>query len=411
LRGLVVAERSGGLLGYALLTGLAAAVGQGFARFGYALLLPPMRAELRWSYAQAGILNSANALGYLAGALGVGYAVARWGAARVIRISLLVVALSLIVSGVSANYWLLLLARVLAGIGTGLIFVSGAAVVIALAQRRAAHPDLAVGVYFAGPGLGIALSGLIVPLLLGAFAWRWPTVWIALGVLGLLVIPLVELPLRQLPPHTRQTAVRALFVWDDYRALWPGLTAYGLYGLGYIGYMTFAIAYLRSIDVAAGVVQVFWVLLGLSAALTGFLWRRPIASLSTRRVLLAILLLLAVGAALPVLWPTLPGFLGSAALFGGSFLAVVTVITKQARVTVPPERVATVVGNATAVFALGQLIGPTLVGALADLPGGLPLGLLASAGVLVVAAVVGQVRSASAIAASGQIPGDAPRAP
>src|ERR1700744_3019639 len=45
------------------------AVGLGLGRFAYALLLPAMRADLGWSYAQAGTINTANAAGYLIGAL------------------------------------------------------------------------------------------------------------------------------------------------------------------------------------------------------------------------------------------------------------------------------------------------------------------------------------------------------
>lgn len=48
---------------------LAPAVANSFARFAYALLLPAMRTELGLSYSQAGLLNTANAIGYLVGAL------------------------------------------------------------------------------------------------------------------------------------------------------------------------------------------------------------------------------------------------------------------------------------------------------------------------------------------------------
>ena len=44
--------------------------------------------------------------------------------------------------------------------------------------------------------------------------------------------------------------------------LWPALLAYALFGLGYIGYMTFVVAFLRADTVAPIVVQGFWVLLG-----------------------------------------------------------------------------------------------------------------------------------------------------
>jgi predicted MFS family arabinose efflux permease len=81
-------------------------------------------------------------------------------------------------------------------------------------------------------------------------------------------------------------------------------------------------------------------------------------------------------------------FVLSAVLFGGTFLAVINVMTLQIRAAIPPERWATVVGNATALFALGQLVGPTLTGIIADLRGGLALGLMASAATLALGGIV-----------------------
>ena len=57
------------LLRLALALSLGAALSLGIARFAYGLLLPPMRADLQWSYALAGAMNTANAVGYLIGAL------------------------------------------------------------------------------------------------------------------------------------------------------------------------------------------------------------------------------------------------------------------------------------------------------------------------------------------------------
>ena len=54
-----------------VLAGLAlgVTVTNGFARFAYGLMLPAMKSEMGWNYAQAGWLNTANALGYIAGAI------------------------------------------------------------------------------------------------------------------------------------------------------------------------------------------------------------------------------------------------------------------------------------------------------------------------------------------------------
>src|SRR5262245_22804138 len=154
-----------------------------------------MQQSLGWTYAQAGVVNSANALGYLCGALAVGPCVARWGAPRVVRLSLLAVSLSLLATGWFSAFWLLLVARVVAGAGPGLMFIGGVAVVLALdASHRS---DLPIGVYYAGPGIGIAISGIVVPWLLGTLGWDWRAVWVALGVLGLAAQVAIEPPLRR----------------------------------------------------------------------------------------------------------------------------------------------------------------------------------------------------------------------
>lgn len=53
----------------AILLSLAAAVSLGITRFAYGLLLPPMRADLGWTYTLAGSMNTTNAFGYFVGAL------------------------------------------------------------------------------------------------------------------------------------------------------------------------------------------------------------------------------------------------------------------------------------------------------------------------------------------------------
>ena len=69
----------GDVLRQALALSLGAAVSLGLARFAYALLLGPMRADLGWNYFTAGAMNTANAAGYLLGALAVPGWIARRG--------------------------------------------------------------------------------------------------------------------------------------------------------------------------------------------------------------------------------------------------------------------------------------------------------------------------------------------
>lgn len=375
----------------ALLVGLGPAVGQGFGRFAYALLLVPMQASLGWNYAQAGVITSANALGYLAGALLVGPAATRWGGVRVVRISLLITSLSLIGTGLVQQYWVMLAMRVISGFSTGMIFIGGAAVVLQAAQGRSS--DVPLAIFYGGPGLGIALSGLVIPLLLGPrFALPWPAAWVGMGLVGLLASLFIEPALRQAaraaPLAVAGVGGPRLFVASDYLRLWPAMTAYALFGLGYIGYMTFVVAFMQAMQVAPPLIQSFWVVLGVCASCTGLVWGPIIRRLAAHQALALILLALTVGALLPLLLLTLWSFALSALLFGGSFLAVVTAVTKQVRETLPRERWTPILGNATALFAAGQLLGPLLTGLIADMQGGLTLGLLGSAGLLALALLV-----------------------
>ena len=74
---------------------LAPAVSTSFARFAYALILPAMRADLDLTYSQAGSLNTANALGYLVGALFCARYVPRFGNRRLFGFGMVVTVLGL----------------------------------------------------------------------------------------------------------------------------------------------------------------------------------------------------------------------------------------------------------------------------------------------------------------------------
>ena len=80
--------------------------------------------------------------------------------------------------------------------------------------------------------------------------------------------------------------------------------------------------------------------------------------------------------------------MGSALLFGGSFLSVVTAVTAVARQSLQPHHWTPAIAGLTVAFAAGQCLGPVLAGVLSDRPAGLIVGLALSVGVLLVGAIV-----------------------
>jgi MFS family permease len=161
------------------------AVGLGLGRFAYALLLPAMRADLGWSYAVAGAMNTANAAGYLVGALAAAPIAARVGDKRGFLAGVLLTALSLLATGLATDIAALALLRVVAGAAGALSLVTGGALAASAVNGGGrGRPTLALGVYFGGAGFGMVVSAFAVPALVAAVGWR--SGWFALGALGLL---------------------------------------------------------------------------------------------------------------------------------------------------------------------------------------------------------------------------------
>jgi len=112
-----------------ILTGLALGltVTNGFARFAYGLILPAMKSEMGWNYAQAGWLNTANALGYIIGAILTMILIRNVSPARLFAFGLITTTLALLATGLNANMSWQTLWRILAGVFGAMSFSTAGA--------------------------------------------------------------------------------------------------------------------------------------------------------------------------------------------------------------------------------------------------------------------------------------------
>ncbi|HXP66724.1 MAG TPA: YbfB/YjiJ family MFS transporter, partial [Steroidobacteraceae bacterium] len=115
-------------------------VALGLARFAYALLLPAMRSDLGWSYANAGAMNTANAVGYLGGALLAAPLARRFGVKQTFLAGILITAAGIGASGLSGHFGLLMCLRVLTGVSGALAFVAGGSMAAVVAGDAARAP-------------------------------------------------------------------------------------------------------------------------------------------------------------------------------------------------------------------------------------------------------------------------------
>lgn len=356
---------------------LGPAVALGFARFSYALLLPAMRADLHWSYAAAGFSNTANALGYLLGALIAAPIAARIGDKPAFAIGLAVTVAALIGSGFTDSFLLLAALRAIAGAAGALPFITGAALAAASGNGGSAtRPARMLGLYFGGGGFGMLVAALLVPEIVQSHGWR--DGWIIMGALGLLGLVLAWPALRSAPNLPRHSgARRSSTSLSSLRRLLPLLVSYTLFGAGYIAYATFIIAWLQTnLSFSVWQVAIFWACVGAPGAVAGFGWGPILTHLRGARGVALANAVVMLGAMLPMFGLGLAGAYASALLFGGSFLMVPTSVTTVARNATPPSTWTTVIALLTVGFAVGQCAGPLLSGWVSDalsLSGGLLL--------------------------------------
>jgi predicted MFS family arabinose efflux permease len=361
------------------------AVALGLARFAYALLLPAMRLDLGWTYANAGAMNTANAAGYLAGAMLAAPIARRFGVKQTFLAGIVATALAIGASGLTSQFLALMSLRVLAGLTGALAFVAGGSMTAAVSGSAARAP-LALGIYFAGGGLGVAMSALGVPLLLDAVGWRGG--WLVLGGLAF-TASMIALPaLLRAPLPAEQSPGANASPWSP-REMAIELVGYVLFGAGYIAYATFIIAQLRdNSNFKPQEIAFFWAFLGCAAIVGVFVWAPVLARLKGGRGAAAVIAAVTLGAALPLISGSRPVAYLSALLFGGSFLSTITAVTSFARRAAPPEAWTRAIAALTVAFGIGQCVGPILSGYLSDGPEGVRTGLEVSALILLASAVV-----------------------
>ncbi|MDR5822775.1 YbfB/YjiJ family MFS transporter [Caballeronia sp. LZ043] len=376
----------------AIALSLGSAIALGLARFSYALLLPPMRQDLAWNFAQAGAMNTANAFGYLLGAL----AFSRWSTRFTSRSLFVAGCIATVVlmaaSGAVTGTRALLALRVATGIGSALIFVSGGVLAARLASLSPRDAGLIIGIYYGGTGWGIVISSILVPFTVLPTLHGWRYAWFALAV-GCAVFSVVaasaarRIDSAQSASTARHATHAAQSAPVQRRRFALALSGYACFGIGYIGYMTFIVALLRNAGMSAPVVSSFYVLLGVATVFSARMWSTLLDRMRGGQALAILNALLAVATLVPAMIVHPLAAFVSGALFGATFLSAVASTTAFVRHNLPSAQWARGINAFTIVFAFGQIVGPVVIGKISD-SAGLTRGLVYSALVLVVGAVL-----------------------
>lgn len=373
----------------------------GMARFGYTAVLPAMQDSLGMDNTQAGILATANLVGYVALSAIGGALAARYGPRVVIAVGLAVAGIGMLLTGVANGFLWAAVWRALTGMGSGASNVSVMGMLAAwFASRRR---GLASGISVTGSSIGLIFLGPLVPRILSAYGDGWRVCWLLFGSVTLLLAIGCVLLLRDRPSEVGLEPFGAgsgdlavdprpeALPWARvYRSapVWHLGIVYVGFGFSYIIYMTFFIKFLvaeagYSQQAAGGL----FMAMGWLSLVCGLVWGAISDAVGRKSALATVYLIHTVAFGLFALWPTPSGFTLSAILFGLSAWSIPAIMAASCGDVLGPRLAPAALGFITLFFGLGQAMGPTVAGAIADSAGSLSPAFLLAAGAALLGAI------------------------
>ncbi|MBZ9654175.1 YbfB/YjiJ family MFS transporter [Phyllobacterium lublinensis] len=360
---------------------VAMAIGMGIGRFIFTPILPGMMTELGLTPGDAGIIASANYVGYLLGAVIAGFGWASGIERPLVYMSIGASAALCLAMSISDGVVMFSIVRFFAGVASAFMLVFTATIVFS--HLAAANRQDLQAVHFGGVGTGIALSSLLVAFSsAGGYGWREN--WVAAAILSALGLLVVLTLIRQGPVRTGTSEAEPPVSWTS--AFVKINIAYGIFGFGYIITATFIIAIVRSSNGGTWMEALVWLVTGACGAVSVWLWTPLLRRVGPFVALALGCAVQAVGVAASVVLPSPAGPLLGGILLGLTFIVITAFGFQAGRVLLPhsPRRVMAVM---TAAFGIGQIIGPLAAGYLANITGDFTFATLLAAASLVVASM------------------------
>jgi MFS family permease len=364
----------------------------GLGRFGYTVILPAMKDSLGINYGQMGLLGAGNLIGYLLFSLLGGFLASRYGPKIVTVLSLTLMTVALMLTGLAGGFFGILTARILTGVGSAGANVPIMGMASSWFSKR--RRGLAAGIMASGSGLGVLVTGIFLPGVIkdyGAEGWRFA--WYYLAALSLAITLICMLLLKDKPadknlsPYGAEetspppspakepggNTVTAPLDWGKvYKnpALWQLGLVYCAFGFSYITYATFFSAHvIKAGNLNQAEAGLVWSLLGFVSLASGFIWGGVSDWIGRRAALCIVFCLHTLSFSIFAFSATVVGFYASALAFGISAWSIPSIVAAFSGDIAGARLAPAAVGMVTVIFGAGQALAPYVAGKLADASG------------------------------------------
>jgi MFS family permease len=327
-------------------------IAMGLGRFALTPQLPHMLAEHQINLTQASLLAASNFLGYLLGAIEITMAKHHRLIFRLkagIWASGIILILSALIPNNPSGFYMNMLLRLAAGVASAWALI----LITTWVQHEFKDDHSLRTIAFAGPGVGILVSGLLA---IGFDFWHTnaATNWFIYGMVALVGCAVIA---KNLPTTLPQVSTEERFPLTG--KVFRLIVIYILAAIGYVLPATFLSKLAADEFPGSLIADIFWPLFGLAVIVGMAILASQRNIKHPQKWLAAIFCTQGLGILACVFLPGIAGLLVGALLVGGTFMAILQLMM-QIGVNLAPQHIRTMTGLLTIGFAIGQFIGPLL---------------------------------------------------
>ena len=355
----------------------------GIARYAFTPMIPHMQDQTGMTESLAGWLAGWSYIGYLVGLFIVWLMRDLRLKDYFYRYGLFIAVFSTVIMALHDHTLVWYLSRFFAGISTALGFMLGTGLVLKWLIHNNEKQEM--GLHFAGVGLGIVISALLVNFATEMFLeqYGWRAQWLTLAAVGV-VLSIPAFFLMPLPDAEQIENAGNIDKSKEPSSRWLLLLTIAYICAGFsntvnITFTSLITEYIPLEDQGTNM----WLYLGLAAAPAPFIWDRYARKFGYLNGIRAAFALNIASNFLMTAWTSYSAMLLSSVMFGFAFMGIVsltlTIIGNKYR-----YRATQVMAQLTLGYCIAQIVSPIFAGIIAEQSGSFNLALFVVSGIMVI---------------------------